>query len=1582
MSFLDDYGGDFSFDGGGDFGYDDGGLFDNYDPTDDGYSIFKEEDPYKDEEEERKQQLVADAIATQEAQTGEVSFLREIANAQSVEEAYDAAVERGLIDGDGTIGQGTPLTPPAGDTITPRSVPTTRIPGSEYLPPAQRPGYGQPAAPSAAPSEDTSLDSLFGAIPSQEPKIPFDEAAGTFDPSPPTLPFSDRFGGEAPAQGGGTIVPQPVPTVAIPGAEFLPEAQRPRDPDAPTATQPGIGPGPGLGTRADTRGDLQPDIWTPSFDERWRYVPGAGVMPAYPAVEPVVSSLPAGPGAGESPTAEPLVESPEQAAVPATAAPAPEGDEGTPGPRDIYPPTAPGEPTRITVRPIDRTIQQLDKVIEDYQERRALPPGHPDRPFPTPGNIITSIVRDVVKGLRGHERAVQEEGVTSRAATRAAVPPATDAALLASGRVGPLARQATQAIGIPATAATTHALTSYLGSPGEAEAAERAPRGSRAGRGQEDRVPAQPPGYIIDSLGGKTKVDSTEMAILGGTVLGSIGMAFAPSVFRWFKAGKVPRLRTERPVRNAPPGTVATSKTGDYLRTVVDDVAEGPLRMLPGMGVPKPAVDEVRRRFGFQTRGQARGVADAAVMTGRAETPYFRFRAPSGQSLARIARRDNAETSRYLHLRDTIDDINIEATRRTRNPQYARANPGPINIRGHDFQSAATAMRAMEVQNPVLRQTSRAYREQLNTMRRVVSSGEYATMSRARATELAHTRPNEVPWNGARVTGNPVERGHATQSLAQNMKVQLRERMENEAVGTLVDTVRRYNPNIFTRVTPAQLRANPNWAPNVVSFKRRGVPEHYVSERFLAQALKMDPYVMNGMAAQIFHATKRGYEITTTGPLAPNFALTSMIRNHAIQKLTAGASLTQRTGPRSARVWDTAMAIPQQLAPQLARSVGQALENGSNGWFTQTFGRAATALLSQRLAHTLNTSLPIVMQNASHRLQAAAERSVYTRMERAGGIRGDINQQQVEATTAIRQVIERLHPAWRGPLKGYLNVLESMHNAPNFAFVRRNLGRGQTDAELALTARGLTGDPRVGGQYYVGGTKNPITREVEGWARVPQRAAEMVGGVAEIARTALPWANPMIQGPKRLGQAYLENPARFTTQLWMYALLPATVSYLAARAMGKDPNGVSYSDHQMNGRSEYAKTMEMIFYIPGQPVERGIRVPLVHEFATAVRLQMTGLDHLFRSSIFSESEDFKTAMTAFFNTAVEPPMPPLGNLVLAAQGIASQSGIFSGDAYRRRVDPYDATGGLPVSIELAARAMGAGVADIVGASYAAFSQTPKETGMLRAAQNALSQGGERLVARTPIVRDVLGIESPRSGSTNITTELYKKQKVINDLTKYHNRWTNNEGMVNIKPQSLSGGEMAEAVLGPDTSKPYADENWKLPRAGLDQPPPRNPLYLEFMDEMRDRFVRDSSDRGRAGIGYKSMWRRMGDVNEQLSSLRNITAGSYQTYLDGLNSEKKAPVRQWLEDSGVDINNYKAVRSFFENKRQEYGRKILFVIKAVENDMSKRHGKKIEIEDLDPHKLPFQNWYDFLLPTPEETAVQQETRELREPGTEP
>lgn len=1063
---------------------------------------------------------------------------------------------------------------------------------------------------------------------------------------------------------------------------------------------------------------------------------------------------------------------------------------------------------------------------------------------------------------------------------------------------------------------------------------------------------------IIGSVGGPKVVKDADYTGIGTIAAISAGMILAPRVFRAFKAQTIaPPMSirsvmtlqpgvfrgaknvTGRPVEDAMPGTQAFSSPIGLARSA-DDINRTVLRVGESVGIVPAVQERLENTFAIYSRSNARHLVESAVETGRMETPAFRFHAPV--SLADMQRTFTPEMRQYIVALDTLESL----VERSRLPQFRQGprnpNPGLPTIGGQNFQQVAQIVRAMEQANPEVREAARAWEGWNRARRNFEVNGEYATIQRNnpnanpalpdRSQQYNNAQHRfEVPWLGREQDrsldiADRIRRQDPIQMQSRYSKQALRARLENEAIGQFVDAMRQARPASFVRVgnTPeeaAQILADaPRYRKNTVSFYRRGVRETYTTDPTLADALKMDPDTVTNGAAQLIYGTKRMIEFGATGLGAPFFAPTSMLRNWQIAKYTADE------GYRSPGLLGSMRAVPQQLYPMLARGIARSFETGQLSRFA---GQGWADSLAQTMA-------------------AHYDHSLYAQLQRVGSSRGSILEHERINTglDAMTQAIKEYAGPARPWLNSYKNMLEAIHNGPAFEYVRKNLSV-DTLPQVASRARALTGNPRTTGQYYFKdekGISRPIRYERGG--SVSHTLGEMAVRPymwlnENVGRTATPWFNATQQGIKRIGEAYLDNPAKFVRNMWLYAGMPAAANYLYTHSLGKDPNGQSYVDYMMNRRSAYNTQMNWYVPLPWLPAERGLEVPHFHELAPARRLMEVGMDHMFGNADNALRDDYWKAAHAFVDTAITPPLPPVIGGVMSLYGMQPPMGAFGGEVYQIKTDPFDQLGGLPANIESFARTLGGGIGTAIGSGYAAFTQTPE--GFHNRIMNAGSEVGQQLTSRAPMIRDITGILPPMTGNTDIRKELFEKQREIDQLLKYYQKWDKNAGQINVKPASPGGGQAADTGYGLGPTIPAESP-------GLSQPPPTNPLYIKFMGDVYNRFKRESPNyvkgEDQGGIGFRSLWRRYGDSTEALKSLRPINEGNYVTWQNELNN--KPEVKKWLEDQGVNTKNLREVKNVFVKEQQDAARVILKTIRAVEEDFSKMAGRPIKLKDLNPY----------------------------------
>jgi hypothetical protein len=1065
----------------------------------------------------------------------------------------------------------------------------------------------------------------------------------------------------------------------------------------------------------------------------------------------------------------------------------------------------------------------------------------------------------------------------------------------------------------------------------------------------------------FQSVNGMQRMPASEYRALAYSGAALVGVALSGIMFKKFYTGKgVPNFR---PVENAAPGTMAISTKWDLAR-VYDDINASLRRIGRRAGIDREVVDRLMQTFRIQTRNGGRALADSAIMDGRMETPSFRFIAP--MSLKKMGEASSPQSNEYLKLWSKADDLTNEL--RKRKFESGEAVP---TIEGQTISDVVKLISDMEKANPALKDMQKANQGWNTAIRSFLRDGEYSTLTKEEFNFLQRNNKNRV--------GKDVDTPIASQ--ANEARRLIKERLDNEAIGKYVDEMRKVQPSLFVRTSKEELEANPTWATRVVKFKREGKMEYYTSDPHIAAVLKTDHHVITGLAGNTFYTTKRILESTTTGNLAPQFSVTSAIRSYWIAKFTT------EKGFRAPTAVGSVMAIPQQLIPQIAKSISNGLDRGSAGMLKEMF---ETGALGQFIGSGW-------MDGLSKRLAVAFEESVYAQLKRTGSHRGSVLEQlhQSSAMQAIDKWYDR-NAATSNTVAGarhFWNAwkasIEAVHSSVSFNYVKRNIGRDELPS-LAERARRLTGDPRTGGEMFVGGRQGGREIPYESNRKLDQLIANTLvkgyGYTLDAAREAIPWWNPTLQGVKRLGEAWAHDPIRFSRSVGMYAMAPAAGLFYFAKSLdsptpdgklGGDPNGRSYVDYCISGRNAYNSQMNFCIPLPGRPVEDSVELTFFHELNPFRRAMEISLHHMLGGGVSQEDfarsqpflpndhitsrrslkEDMMIAAHSFLDTAVIPPMPPIVNFALGTMGIRGPQGIFGGDAYAVKSDPFNQNGGLNTSLEIASRALMGGIAESLGQFYA---NTINSTGTALEAVGHGAQGaGATFVKKTPILRDITHIMPDRSNNTDMTKEVFEHQKEFNDMARFYKKWTVKGGAIGTSPASAGGEIAVTEQLGLQRLGPG--------NPGLQQPDPDNPMYIAFMQKFYDRFMKESPNmvkgEDKGGIAFKSMWRNYGRATQKLERLKDVNYGTYARWQE----EMEPAAREELETNGIDTTDRREVVNFYRRMQFDALRVINYTRRSVEQEMSEeasaQAGKPVQVrlKDIQPFLSTMQNIQNALQP---------------------
>jgi hypothetical protein len=1065
----------------------------------------------------------------------------------------------------------------------------------------------------------------------------------------------------------------------------------------------------------------------------------------------------------------------------------------------------------------------------------------------------------------------------------------------------------------------------------------------------------------------------------------------------------------------APPVRQANVTLGDYLR--LGTRATGPVDRFAGKtGLSQAALDNLRDTLHGNSGATSEATAAASAQHGHAETPDFSFKVQNSVPEVQRMTQSIPGFDKYLEMYDTLDDIRAkDAAMRNAQPNLP-GTVGPTRVRGVTEADALTAISNAERADPTLPQWRAKFRENIMEARRATSEGEYAIRTPQELADLNASHPNEVPWNDRDVgpeavnqLGEPIVRPDAFKSTTEYVRNQVRRYLNNVAKGTTVDTLRSAPgaQDAFTFV-PEGTKISPSTEGRVVRFMRRGQVERWVAKsKVMADVLNMDPFHHStGMGEWALAAPRRLFTFFTTGPGAPHFSTIDMIHNYAISQMTVGGAVKGtgplRLVPSFARSPVSALGIRQaltgqgwgpkipftsrlasgpagpglrvlplgpgtlpysiasRLVPKLAKQISLSLQSTSSKWFRNFVGDQTTNHLATILADTYARST----------IAEAQARGLHS-----GHFVGR-NADRIAANALWEQRIKEMlsNPATRtmGALWSlYKELLTSIHGSVQLAYVQRNMGRAnlanmsKSDRLTLLTkeANELVGNPLTSGQYYTStyGGLRPITPDPGNLTgKVGRGLAQTWVAFNELGRTAGPWHNMILQGGKQFGVAAKSNPTEFALRAFAYSTLPAAIGYLIAARAGKDPNGIPYVWHMMNGRTEYDKSMYHYIPIPGLPADQGIELPTTFQENTFMKRGIeAAMDHIYGNNIWTKQQDVQAALTAMLDVAVLPPSNPLISAAFESAGVAAPQNIgaflpnwmFSGlgqntsnvdvggDIYMRRSNPYDKNRTVSQTVESTIRALAPSLSDLGFAGYNAFMHTPSEDGILAAIGNAARQVARTETQREPILRNIADTNKPLTGFTRLTAEMFARDRAIQVLDSFYSTYgLTGETKIGAKPPSKEGGVIAQEVVGPNlpTSIP-----------GLPPGVPTNPLYIEFARELYNRTRHDALSTG--GQGYRSIWNRYRDATKALRTMQHVDYGNMVTWQRDVQS--RPDLLKDLKAANVDPTNPWAVRNYYERQRQRVTQIINNQITGIEDRFSKKYGRPIKIQELDPYGAP-------------------------------
>jgi hypothetical protein len=295
-------------------------------------------------------------------------------------------------------------------------------------------------------------------------------------------------------------------------------------------------------------------------------------------------------------------------------------------------------------------------------------------------------------------------------------------------------------------------------------------------------------------------------------------------------------------------------------------------------------------------------------------------------------------------------------------------------------------------------------------------------------------------------------------------------------------------------------------------------------------------------------------------------------------------------------------------------------------------------------------------------------------------------------------------------------------------------------------------------------------------------------------------------------------------------------------------------------------------------------------------------------------------------------------------GIRGPQGIWGGEAFTPKKDPFNQNGGLPAAVEISTRALMGGLAEAAGVLYA---NAANAEGWESALKSGALGVRDVYVKKVPFLRDATHILPDRSNNTDMAKEVFDKQQEFNDLSRFYKKWTINEGRINTKGASTPGDI---AVM-----EQYGQQKLGPGNPGTKQPEPTNPLYKEYMQEFYNSFAKETpvmvkgEDQG--GAAFRSLWRNYGVSSQKLERMKNENYGTYDKWQRELAAETEAGLLDELKRNNVNTTDLREVRNFYRRMQYDTLRVINYVSRAVDKKMSEKYGRPITLKSIKPYEVP-------------------------------
>ena len=1037
------------------------------------------------------------------------------------------------------------------------------------------------------------------------------------------------------------------------------------------------------------------------------------------------------------------------------------------------------------------------------------------------------------------------------------------------------------------------------------------------------------------------------------------------NVLRNRRAIKPPKLRNIFEIDKNAPDDLKTLETSTdvAVATIVDD-KQALKRIVERSGVHN--IDEIDLKLNIDS-GAAVGIrVREATKTGdltvgnqsyKLDTPirtlYKSYKNLPGEIQHKIAT--------YINIYDQLDDARLA---------LKEGRPGNHHTTIAQLTSVASSL---EKDLPLVIEFAKKYKKSTNAVRNFLQDN---VITKDLRKKLDIERPNYVPVyegnidpetpllqrlnDASRDSGisiedaflqkragigsqNPETRVDPFNALIEYTEKALSLGVNNQTRLTIVDAIAG---STFGKETIRLVKKGDDLVKNakrVVEVFRNGVKEKYITSELVASLLKFDPHIAKH---PYFYIPKRVFEYNVVGPASRTFAGVSMIRD------ILAAPVVRPKGSFAPNPVQVVAAIPKQVYAKTLNGLARNLEAGllSN-----------TSIIPDSIWPTANR------QALADLMSKQYLNSIYHQAQKVGGIDASDMRTNIEVAKTTFQELGRtldqnsnkgltrvVRNIGYEPVKNIISMFVSLYDsvldAPRFAAFEKNLKKGLSEEQSAAAARNLVGDTsRSGKQYLADGSAIRGDTVDQGLQSLLVNNSHMMNSFLQ---EGSPFVNPMIQGTRRVIEAFKEDPSGTMLRAWLYVGLPTMASYAWNELLGKE-----YNNYAMDNRSASDIAMRPMYIgVPGKPPEEGIEIDIAHELMLFAS-PFTRAVHAFARS--EEGDETSFALQHLLKTIAENSVaistPTLINAGSAAAGLNLPDTLIGKDAL---------TGGYQIredDIGYFSQNIEAMLKELFGIN----ANTAIQFASVMSGDNDENNWNDYLTgiinetaARAPIIRNVTGRKTSNIAFSIPSEYDREKFKAITNMENFlktvNEDYKTTAGLQNVRKNKPS-----------KTHDLLPDDYEDLPIAYIGPNAIgalKNPLVAVFGNEVKANAKNNN-------IGMKGLSDRIQIYNKIVKNLKGYHSGNRQDGEEWKQLVQRiqqpttdvtdAKVKAIIDQLGLDVNDYQdRVRliNIFENERSFLIKTKLSVYESVEASITQnlrdagliKPDEKFQIEDhLDP-----------------------------------